>query len=499
MSSVKARSRIVLRAMLALGVVGVIATCRPYYAHRKARKIDELVQRYREIGKFNGCLLVAEDGKIIYHKALGMANAETEENLRIDSQFRLASVSKQFTAMAIMILHEQGKLAYDEDVRAYLSDLPYSGITVRQLLTHTSGLPDRAVDDLVEQNWDTANIGRPERKVITNKDVYDLLVKHHPPVLFRAGERHQYCNIGYLLLAEIVEGVSGMEFDAFMKTNIFDPLGMDRTLVYSPLKNQAMPHRAYGFELSVDGTEYLPDDDHYQNGIAGSGGIYSTTGDMFKWDRALYTEKLVSRPTLDEAFTPAVLSDSSRVEYGFGWSVIPVENGVIVAHGGGWVGFRTFILRDITADKTVIQLCNMPGIHKGQLAFTIWDILHNREYALPRGSIAEVLLQTTHREGLEAAIQRYHELKADYPDKYAFDEGELNRLGYQLLGLDRIGDAIEIFRLNAEIFPESFNVYDSLGEAFMKNGERALAIENYEKSLELNPENANATAMLKLL
>jgi CubicO group peptidase (beta-lactamase class C family) len=351
------------------------------FAQTDVDKIDELINRYHKISKFNGCILVAEKGKIIYENALGFANADQTEKLTLEHSFRLASVSKQFTAMAIVILKERGKIGYQDDVRKYIPEFPFKSITIRHLLTHTSGLPSYSV--LLDQYWDTTNAGQDEREVASNKNALKLLVEHQPTLKFNPGDRYEYCNTGYMLLALIVARISNQSFQEFMKHNIFQPLGMVNTYVNEPTGILPEKKRAHGLKPDPEGEGFIPYDYHYQNGMFGDGGIISNIKDMFKWDQALYTEQLVSKPTLDEAFSPTILNDSSKINYGFGWSIIPVEEGMIVAHGGGWLGFNSFILREITRKITIIQLYNMPGIPKDDLAFTIYDILSGRDYFLP--------------------------------------------------------------------------------------------------------------------
>jgi len=374
-------SGMILKIVALFIVFSLMISCQSLSTQTKADQINELILRYHDIGKFNGCILVAENGKIIYQKALGFADAEQKEKLTLNPAFRLASVSKQFTAAAVMLLQEQDKLNYEDDIREYLPELPYSGITIRHLLTHTSGLSSYL--PLLDQYWDTTNTGKPARKVASNIDAYDLLLKHRPPVLFQPGERHEYCNTGYMLLALIVERVSGQRFQDFMKSNIFKPLGMIHTYVNEPSGILPEKQRAQGFKPNTKGSGFVADDFHYQNGMYGDGGIISSVKDLFKYDQALYGERLLQQSTLKDAFTPATLNDSSKTDYGFGWSIIPGEKGTIIAHGGGWLGFRAFFLRDIVSKNTVIQLCNMSGIHKGELAFAIYNILHGQPYKLP--------------------------------------------------------------------------------------------------------------------
>jgi CubicO group peptidase (beta-lactamase class C family) len=354
--------------------IGIVS--RPGYGQSVLKNLDDFISAYYKSGDFNGCVLVAEKGKAIFEKAYGYTDYTTSDTLTTDYQFRLASVSKQFTAMAIMILMERQVLEYDDEVNLYLSDFPYKNVTIRNLLTHTSGLPDYG--DLLDKYWD---VDDPSHSVVSNRDLYTLLTQYAPPQKFNPGEDHQYCNTGYLVLALLVEEITGQSFQSFLSENIFTPLGMSNSYL-NPANGQLDDHhRAKGFTRNLDGTGYLAKDWHYQNGMYGDGGVISTVHDLLLWDRALRSEKLVHQSTLQEAFTQVMLKDGTTREYGFGWSVIKQDSGIIVAHGGGWLGYTTGILRDLSSDQTIIQLCNMPS---KRIIFSLWDILNGREISLPK-------------------------------------------------------------------------------------------------------------------
>jgi tetratricopeptide (TPR) repeat protein len=237
------------------------------------------------------------------------------------------------------------------------------------------------------------------------------------------------------------------------------------------------------------------------NGIAGDGAVYSTTGDLFIWDRALYTEVLVSKATLEEAFTPVVMNNGSTYNYGFGWSIdSTLSDKKGVNHGGGWVGFRTWISREIEEDNTIILLTNHSSQYVSSIKYAIECILHSKPVKYPKISIAQIIGKTLILQGVDSAISQYRLLEKNEHEKYNFSENELNSLGYYLIQqMNNIPDAITIFKLNVECYPEAANPYDSLGEAYMLNGNTKLAIKNYEKSLELNPNNSNAVEKLKEL
>jgi len=319
-----------------------------------SQKIDSI---FATVPDFSGVVLVAEKGKPIYHKAFGFANAETKQKLDTTSIFELASVSKQFTAMLIAMLQEEGRLGYDDLVEKYLPELPYKGITIRHLLNHTSGLPD--YQKLMDERWDKS-------KVATNADILMYLKKFHPLSLFRPGEKYEYSNTGYVLLGSIVEKISGRDFVAFCRERIFNPLEMSSTNIRIKKEKDSIPNFALGYMYVKEKKRYVRADSFpssnytiWLGGRKGPGRISSTTSDLLKWDRALYTEKLVTKQTLNEMFAPAKLNDGSLSDYGFGWmlrsdSVL----GKIVYHTGDNPGYKTEIVRYIGHDKTIIVLCN---------------------------------------------------------------------------------------------------------------------------------------------
>lgn len=338
--------------------------------------ISRLMETYVAEDRFNGCLLVAHHHEIIYTSVHGIANPATGEALTRNHRFRLASVSKQLCAVGVMVLKDRGKLRLSDDIRAFLPDLPYPGITIRHVLTHTSGLPDYG--ELLERYWDTGAEDSARRKIVGNQDVYRLLVSYHPPVAFQPGERYAYCNTGYNLLALVIEQVAGMPFPEFMRTQVFLPAGMTHTFVNAADGSLPIRLRARGFKSTAADPGYLLTDSHYQNGLYGDGGIYTTIDDMYAYDQALHSGKLVNKKTLLEAYAPAKLNNGTTHDYGFGWSIISFPHGDVLAHGGGWAGFSAFMLRDRHSGDMIIQLTNRPGIRRGELVFAVYDILRQQ-------------------------------------------------------------------------------------------------------------------------
>lgn len=328
---------------------------------KRFQSLDSLLQKNFEAGKFHGNVLVAEKGKIVYQASFGKANEETGEKITEKSVFELASVSKQFTAMAIAILQEQGKLAYQDKVQTYIPTFPYPDISVLHLLHHTSGLPDYM--ELLAEHWLPQN----ENKIATNQDIVTLFADKKPALRFAVGEKYEYSNTGYALLASIIEKASGVEFGAFLDKHIFKPLGMKQTLVYRRrYKPQEVKNYALGYVINEKTKKtVLPDksDDHkmavWLDGIVGDGTVNSTVGDMLKWDRALYTEKLVKKATIDLIHTSGKLNNGKETGYGFGVSIMNHKiMGKVINHSGGWIGYVTYFERHIDNDKTIVILQN---------------------------------------------------------------------------------------------------------------------------------------------
>jgi CubicO group peptidase (beta-lactamase class C family) len=320
----------------------------------QGKAIETLFNKTVEDTQFSGVLLVAVDGKPIYFGAKGMRDFSKKIPLQSTDIFELASVSKQFTAMVIMILKEQGKLNYDDAVEKYVS-IPYKGITIRHLLNHTSGLPD--YQDIMDKYWDKS-------KVAGNEDCVAYLNKYAPPVLFAPGTKYTYSNTGYLLLASIAEKVSGQEFIAFCRENIFSHLGMKQTNIRTNTEKAATPNFALG-HIKVDNryvrADSFPSSDYtiWLGNRKGPGRISSTASDLLLWDQALYANSLVKHNTLAEAFTPAILTDGKSSAYGFGWMISTDASGnKLVFHTGDNPGYHTQIRRYLTPRITIILLSN---------------------------------------------------------------------------------------------------------------------------------------------
>ena len=455
----------------------------------KAQKIDALLKTYSDYGQLNGAVLVADGGKVIYKKGFGRANMEWDIPVQTDTRFRIGSVTKQFTAAVILQLVDEGKLKLDAHITDYLTDYRKDTgerVTIHQLLNHTSGIPSYTGLPGFMKNESRSPYGVKEFvKKFASGDLE-----------FEPGTKFSYNNSGYFLLGAIIEQVTGKSYAQNLKERIFDPLGMKDTGY--DLSAPLIKNRAAGYQKTPDGYENAPYLDMLLPYAAGS--MYSTVEDLYKWDQALYENKIVSAANKELMFKPGL----SNYGYGFFISEQPVgkteQKIKIIAHSGGINGFNSLMTRAVDQKSTIIILDNVgQGRYHGAITNSIINILNNQPFDAPKKSIAEALYKPAMEKGGAAAVAEYRRLKAANPAIYDFSEDELNQLGYQLLGNDKTKDAIEIFKLNVEMYPKSSNPYDSLGEAYLKDNQKDLALANYRKAVELNPNNVGAMQVVKKL
>lgn len=329
--------------------VEVPASFTPAVVQKLGNQYDSIFTFLHKRKGFNGTVLVTKYDKVLYKGAFGYADFKNRDSLSTETAFQLASVSKQFTAMAIMMLQEQDKLQYDDSVQQYIPDFPYKGITIRHLLTHRSGLSNYTY--FSDELW-------PDRKKpITNEDVLDLMVTHQPKAYLEPDKRFNYSNTGYAILASIVTKASGMPFALFMQKNIFEPLEMTNTFTYSPEVATVTGRIASGH--TGGRRRRWPD---YLDTVLGDKGMYSTVEDLYKWDQALYTQKLVKKETLQEAFKGSRTEKKRDEDYGFGWRITEVDSGdTVVYHAGLWHGYTTYLLRNPKDHSALIVLSNVPN------------------------------------------------------------------------------------------------------------------------------------------
>lgn len=442
-------------------------------------KVDEYVRAAGKFDQFSGSILIARNGSPIVNKGFGMANYELNVPNSPKTVFLIASLTKQFTSMAIMQLQERGKLNVNDAICKFLEDCPpaWQSITIRQLLTHTSGIPNfSSLPD-----WDEKISIQPFTRTEFVKVFRDL------PLLFLPGEDFKYSNSGYYLLGLIIEKTSGKSYQEFLRENIFVPLGMKNTALYNP--RPLTPNLATGYYWSLN--SYI--NATYQNTASyyASGGLISTTEDLLLWDQALYTEKLVSSKSLGEIFTPF------KNNYAFGWIIGKKFERQTTVHSGSNKGFSSFIMRFPDEKVTIIILSNSDETSATKVANNLAAIVFGETYKLPIPQIKNIIADTIIKKDSESAIRYYRELKQTKPNDYDFSENMLDDLGWDLIENQRIREAIEIFKLNVENFPKSPNAYDSLGEAYLLDKNYDLALTNFKKFLELDAQNDHAREMIE--
>lgn len=346
---------------------------------RQQKKLDSVFSKLQKNNGFNGTVLFAEKGRIVFQRAYGYADVRHRKKLlTLDSEFGLASVSKMFTATAIMILHEEGKLNYDDDVRKFIPEWPYEGVTIRNLLNHRSGMPRYEV--LADEKWSD------QRVPLFNEDMIRLFVVHRPEAYFKPDGGFHYCNTNFALLGSVVERISKTNFEDFMRDRIFEPAGMRHSYIYSLRGLTQLPETidrgVPGFDARRKGFIEVPN--NYLNGVMGDKIMYSTVGDLFQFDKALYNEVLVKASTLKEAFTPGSENRRRTADnYGFGWRT-RADADSTVYHYGWWKGFRTFFIRDMKRQRTLIVLTNKD---KGPGSEHLWEIMEDPSFKLFPSSV----------------------------------------------------------------------------------------------------------------
>ena len=458
------------------------------YGQAKVDKLDKLISAYGEYGKFNGSVLVADKGKVIYKKGIGFADMEWNIPNQPDTKHRLGSITKQFTAMLIMQLVEQGKLKLDVPISTYLPDYPKKSgdvITIHHLLTHSSGIPNMTsfqgfVKDIMRNSYN------PVQLVNMSAD---------STLQFEPGKKFAYSNSGYLLLGYIIEKVTGKAYEQVLKENIFAPLKMNNT-GYDH-HGTLLKNRASGYEKN--GRRYVNANFIDMSVPYAAGALYSTVEDLYLWDQALYGNQLLRKENMELLFTKHISSGGGYYAYGWGIGEIRLGNTAerieTIGHGGGINGFNTQITR-IPSDKSfIVLLNNTGGAPLGEMTNAIAAILYDKSYDLPKRSVAYSLADRIEKDGIPAGLEYYKTIKGS--TGYYLDEREMNRTGYEFLQSGKSKAAAAIFELNTQAFPKSANVFDSYGEALMALGNKTEAIENYKKSVKLNPGNENAIQILK--
>ena len=345
----------------------------------KADQVDKVLLNLKKKTPFNGTVLFAEKGRVILKKSYGVSDLRARKGeIDVDAVYQLSSVSKMFTAEAVMILKSRGLVDYDEDVRKYIPEFPYEGITVRMLLTHRSGLS--RYETLADNNW-------PDKRVpFTNDDMIKYYVEYKPDPYFKPDNGFHYCNVNYAMLASIVERVSGKSFVDFMREDVFDAAGMRHSYIYDmptdTMVSQYLPDCIQGYYLEYRRPRQAQNE--YLNGVKGDKIMFSNVEDMYRFKIALDYGLFVPDSIQEEAFKPGSPKYSKRKDnYGFGWRISRKYPGCFY-HYGWWKGYRSFFMIDKNTDRTIIVLTNTD---KGPNSDTFWKLLEDNTISLAPASV----------------------------------------------------------------------------------------------------------------
>ncbi|MDY0101806.1 MAG: serine hydrolase domain-containing protein [Lentimicrobium sp.] len=364
-------------------------------------ELDSLTDVYATQKGFSGNVLVAIDGLNVFEKSLKYADPILKKPFQSTSIFQLASVSKQFTAAAILLLKSDHLIDLDDELTQYIPELPYKDVTIRQLLHHTGGLPNYMY--LVDKYWNKENA--PD-----NEDVIELMAKYKLPIFFKAGYKYDYSNTGYVMLASIVERVSGLTLNDFLQRRVFGPLGMKNTYVYSSADTSVTHRQEDGFRALRRG--YARISETKNNGPVGDKGVCSTTGDLFLWDQALYNGSPISFDLLEEAFLPVKSSNGKEVAYGFGFRLKVENEQPVIYHNGVWEGFRTNFHRFPSTHNTIIVLNNTSTRLNHELVHDIDQLINYKSSQ----DFTKMLVNIVLEEGVTEAVEAVNEIRTLHKD-----------------------------------------------------------------------------------
>ena len=453
--------------------------------NEQVKQYEKFVSEMKSRGFNTGNILVYENGEIIFQSSNGLRSIDPLNSLNLNSQFRLASVSKQFTGVSIMKLKQAGKLDYDQKVNTILRDFPYDNITIRHLLRHTSGLAD--YEEIIEENF----IPKDSTKhyILGNDEILKIFFDANPDLNFQPSEDWEYCNTGYMMLASIVEKVSGQHFRDFLKENIFEPIGMSNTTLYDYQEEDDpnMPNRVFGYRKALNQKDYIINDYDIVNDVRGDGGIYSTLNDLYQWNMALINYEVLPKEYMDEAWSWGTLNNGKKTRYGFGWK-FPRDKTApkAVFHNGSWVGFGTSLYNEIETKSGYIVLTNNDNWESFLLITDAIDSIRvGARYVLQKRSMGRDMLERFFSEDLDAAIRFYRQNKSD-SSLYKTDVLEIQNLGYDLLNNNYLDDALQVFKLNIEEYPSIAGTYAGYGDALSVKSDTSKALQNFNIALKID-------------
>ncbi len=454
------------------------------------RQLDSLLNLYQYHNNFKGTVMVARKGEVLFAKGFGYANREHQVPNSAETKFRIASITKQFTAMLVLQQVAEGKLLLDVPIRAYIPDYPSPQgdiITIHHLLAHTSGMPHYAgIPDFFDLYG---------RKSFTHREFVELFWGLE--LLFAPGEKYSYSSFGYYLLGYILEITTKKDFDDLLRERILEPLGMINTGIVDHRKVKM--NKASGYDMVLNGFQ-LAEFRDLSTALA-TGDMFTTVLDMILWDHALREYKLLDKKWQDKMFTPNLSN------YGYGWvlgySEINENDSVkFQQHTGGTNGFSTIGTRLPEDGYYILVFCNT---RPGQIRPVEQDIIRILYGNQPefRPSTAIAAARILEESGIEASLKFIRSIYNKNSEeataiKYELSFPDISRIGFNCLRLDRVSDAISFFELGTELFPDSYLAWTALGEGYRAAEKKGKAIAAFARALVINPEHDAALERLKL-
>ena len=457
-------------SIMPLFLLMFITACTPSESEpmsSRTQTIAELMKALEQEGLFNGVVLVAEKGEVIYKGAHGFRRYSPHEPLKTDDAFEVGSISKPFTAVAIHMLAERGQLGYDDPLTKFFPKLPYESVTIGNLLSHTSGLFD--VYDEIEMRKAFRAYYNKIDPPYTNKDYLAYLEKYRPDLIGKPLEKHQYSNTAYVLLALIVERVSGQRFDDFLREHIFDPVGMSRTGVYSLLEDKNVPYLVNGYRHDpLDGILHQSDTNPPPSmyGLTyGDDELFTTVDDLLAFDRALVSGKLLKPESHRRMMQAPTLTNGRTALYGQGFAVSNIGGVRYVSHTGSTTGFWAYFKSGATDnDHTVIVFTNvLTRRNTFRAVYTaINKIMRGQPYDMPRASIIYPLAEAIEKDGPGTVSEAFDRLNES--GRYLVLIGHLNGLGTLYNQKGKTAEARAVYELSLRLDPGNASAKEAIGK-----------------------------------
>ena len=452
-------------------------------------RIDSLLSLYVEFEELNGCVLIAEGDKIIYENAYGNASFEWNIPNRPDTKFEIASASKPFTAVLILLLAQENKIMLTGKIETYLPELnktPLKNITIEQLLLHTSGLTDTRFIPGFDDNEGMRPLSR---EALT--DVFK-----DKALLFEPGTQWSYSNFGYNLLAIICERVTQQSYHDLIQNRIFVPCAMQNSSTTEKRTIHQQMAQAYEKKYGAIQRGHF----HHSSSSVGASNIITTVEDYHKFFLQLIRGKILQQKYLKLFMSPQTKLSGEVTGFNLWFDKVPLPNNDtlnIIRSAGTMYGWNSVIYHIPETEKLLVMFFNVRNNRMFEIADNVINILYGIPFKKPLDNYAHIFYLNEKKKGLAYAIRQFRKLDEKYLATKRFRD--FNRLAYYYLENNCVEHALAVFQLNVELFPDDAGVYDGLGEAFMYNGDIRKAIANYEKSLQLDPANSNAEQMLKKL